>query len=162
MSLLHEAPAAVDWSKLKALIEEKYKVDLRDYAGRYSEAGKAKREEYLAEWLKKKGLAGKEYVLDKPTVDGPDWPQDSEEMALRKRINVLRSGADGPKEVPYLDFWHWMSDDIANGGYSYLALEEEDLLDNPKWVNEILAFILEEVRDSPAYDGEFLTLFVSW
>lgn len=157
---------AILFNEFMDLLEEKYEFDHRNFGVKPGEREKF-RNDYRDKWLEDNGFSEKAYVLDKPLYSKDDWPKDSEEMKLRIQINSNMNDYEAAQEkFPYRDFWHYVIDqgdgDISNGSFFYLSLEpEED--ENKLWVNTILGYIREEVKDNPAYDAEeCVRFYVGW
>lgn len=175
---LHEFPPCVDYSELIDIIEKKHNINVRDYAGKFSKEQFEKRQFLHYKWMEENGYGDWKHVLNVPDSDAnprEDWPKDSEEMKMRIEINNKYRDIEKTlyEEVPYLDYWHGICDDINRGGVNYLFIHEDDEpwdedLELPEqwqnWRREINAMIREEVKDSPAYDAEegILTFHVDW
>ena len=172
---LHKFEECVDWHDITDAIKTKHGIDIDDYAGVFSKENIQRKKEILEKWRIENGYGDFLHVLDVPDRSNPraDWPKDSEEMKMRIEINTkLRDvEKDLIKEVPYLNYWHLICDDVRRGGvnYIYLDYEESDKEDDHSdynfeetglpekykhWVSDINKLILEEVKDSPAYDPE--------
>lgn len=66
-------------------------------------------------------------------------------------------------EVPYCDFWHWMLknafyDDISNGCYRTIYIDELLESHHPGWVNKILTYIKREF----ASKKDSIEVFIAW
>lgn len=163
---LYEFPACIDFNAFTDAIEAKHGWDYRDMAGRYSEATKAKESAFHAQWMKDNGYEGKEHVLDYPKGSRKDWPQDSEEMALRIEISKKFEPIRKAHELPYQDVWHWLLDnafcELNNGSIVHLDVKDynkhtEDYV--VKFLNTVDA---EVPADHPARDGSTISFYVYW
>lgn len=81
--------------------------------------------------------------------------------------NFANCKFDRSKNVPYLDFWHWLLDgpfqELSRGGVNYLTIDSLNNSDNnPEFVNIILKDIFDAVKDHPAFDGEVIHFYVNW
>jgi len=138
------------------MLTQKYGFDYYDYGGSHSIEARKFKQGLVSQWLEENGYSGKSYVLNKPEGSSTDWPKDSEEMLLRIEINTKMRSDSIEKVVkekfPYLNFWHYVTDDCDVGGsFFYLNL---DIDHDQEWVAEIKNMIKEEVKDNEAYDSE--------
>lgn len=166
---LYDWPDAVDWHDLRDYVEEKYSINLCDYSGTHSIDGAYKEKERLTEELiRGTPLEGKMYCLNTPIGRTGDWDRDSEEMANRVKISVMRreNGVDAKvrEMFPYQNYWHHIINvsDPKKGGYCSLPLVTEESEYFPKWVCEINKLLIKELLNCSAYDGEYLTLHTDW
>lgn len=168
---LKKLPDCVDYSDLIDKIEKKHNINTRDYAGMFSKEERERQKNLWNAWLIENGYDPNDPCLDMISP-GKDWEIDSPEMLRRIEINSKFREVEREvygEELPYLDYWHRICDDVNRGGINYLDLyDEEPDLELPEkyqnWVNEIHHMIIEEVKDSPAYDPDemVLTFYVDW
>lgn len=130
-----------DYHEMIEYIEEKYKIDVRDYAGKFK--GKHDYEH----WLKSKN-----YKTAK------DVPEQQEQY-----VEFVKDVVEGRwKEPEYLDFWHYMLEtwfnDVHNGCEQYVNWSEVREYAEQKgttWVVEIASKLEEE------FPGD-LTVWIEW
>jgi len=150
------------WRDLVDAVEEKAGKSIRDWSGKFHNTP-SKLEDYpVSKWAIKHGYDYK--VLDDPV--------DEDSLKLRIKINdEYKSAPDGrcmeEKEVPYLDFWHYVLDhifyEVHNGviktfcpsdDLNYVAenkYSEDDDDDEQKdlsWVKEILQLFIEVLKEN--------------
>jgi hypothetical protein len=169
---LYKFPPCVDWDDVVRAVENKHNIVIRDYAGLFSKKNCDQNDKIFEEWLDNNGYDHKDPCLNIKS-DGTDWEHDSPEMKRRIEISSKYSKffAENVKKPPYLDYWHLLCDGINRGGVTYLYFNDlyfddaEKLPEQYKnWVQEINAMIIEEVKDSAAYNSEenCLTFTVDW
>ena len=129
---LYDWPDAVDWHELRDHVEEKYSINLCDYSGTHSIDGAYKEKERLTEELiRGTPLEGKMYCLNTPIGRTGDWDRDSEEMANRVKISVMRreNGVDAKvrEMFPYQNYWHHIINvsDPKKGGKCVMTIESQ-------------------------------------
>lgn len=142
----------VDYNDMVDHVEEKYKIDTRDYAG-WSAAGQQELEAYDV-WLKEVHNTNQQELRERL---GHSHELYATTYALPVHLKVPRP--------EYQDFWHWMLDEVFYGDpqrgkpqalnwHQVLTDAEED--DAPEWVKEILRLFVAEFGD------EEYTVVIDW
>ncbi len=120
---------SLDFSECTKFIEEKYKIDTRDYANSHMQ---------FFEWCDAKGYGGTDPKGEK-RAESQVWF--AEHQAEIKAGTVI--------ERPYQDFWHWLTDvcDIHRGATMELYEGIEETAE--PWQKEILDLYLKEFGRGP-------------
>lgn len=164
---LKEFEPSIDFCEFMRDLDKKYNFKHRDMSNAFGPESAEERKIKIEKWLEKNGYDGLGYVLDLPQDSSSDWPEGSEEMRLRIEINTKLRDVDD-LDRPYEDFWHWLLDndfsEIHNGSFVQLELHDERLKDPdiPEYVKKVMKAIHTEVKDSDAYDEEFVNFYVIW
>lgn len=122
-----------DFNQCTAFIENKYKIDTRDYLSSHKDFGR---------WCKLK----KEKQTKCPANCSDKDIKKNQEQFARYRHDVLQGKF---KDKPYQDFWHWLTDvaGISRGGTVML---DESLLEGAEpWQQHILGLYLKEFGEGP-------------
>lgn len=120
---------ALDWSECTAFIENKYKIQTRDFAKSHAQFG---------DWCDAKGYGSKD-------PEGKD--RGSSQIWFAEFQADIKAGKI--EDRPYRDFWHWLIDvaDVQRGGTLELDAEMGDGAE--PWQKEILALYLKEFGSGP-------------
>ena len=120
---------ALDWQECTEFIEEKYKIQTRDYANSRAQFG---------EWCDAKGYS------DKPP-DGKD--RSSSQRWFAEYQDDIKAGRIKKRE--YRDFWHWLIEvaDVQRGGT--LELDAKMGESAEPWQRKILSLYLREFGPGP-------------
>ena len=131
----------LDWSECSKYLEEKYKFQMRDFAGLWKWTGQ-KTEQIYEEMGYPKGS-------DKNKLP----------VQIQAKCNIIYRKKFEKDEPPYQDFWHYICDTQTpnNGDTIYFSNQGlEGILD---WQKTILEYILTEFGQGEERECEFE---VSW
>lgn len=131
-----------DYSEIQEYIEKKYAVKTRDYARKW---------EHSSEWHRKKGHVGKLDPEGKTLGSSQIWFREYQEDP---------EGA--AKEPPYLDFWHWLLDNIEIRREGIIEFSPGGLLENGKGIVEIPDFVKHILSLFRAEFGDSFLIQTSW
>lgn len=174
----------IDYHEIIHYIEEKYKINVRDYSNLFQHQDKE------GHFQKYQRLTGDVMPFNGryPDVSGKQLGFENQWTIWRnnKRIEATKEEYDAdfklihehyqrylkwselnPENKPpeYLDYWHWMTEhhfhDVSNGTDTYWGLE--DILDNdsPKWIKEITQLVYDEFKEQLDEDGG-MEVYISW
>ena len=133
----------VDYHDMVDHVEEKYKIDVRDYAGT-SAAGQQELEAWRM-WLKETHNTTEQELIERLGRSNELY---ATTYAVPEHLKVPRP--------EYQDFWHWMLDDVFYGDPQrgkpqplnwHELLEEAEDNSAPEWVQEILRLFVTEFGD---------------
>jgi len=141
----------LDWNECVNFIEEKYKINIRDYKGKHDK-------DYYQ-------IAADQLGYDKMFFNGK-WQQDPtiDKAEGRAKWNEI-SALVATIQPEYCDFWHLICDDVSNGSYmtlnmEYLDYEEGDEDGYPVWGVEILKMFHDEFKEHIEFYG--IEFWVEW
>jgi hypothetical protein len=122
-----------DWSKCTKFIEQKYKIDTRDYAGSHLD---------FSRWCEATG---------EKQVRCPEGTAGDAMIPVQEQFARYQSDVNSGKfqDRPYEDFWHWLIDTIEIHRGGTIELDKELGEGAKPWQQEILGLYLKEFGKGP-------------
>jgi hypothetical protein len=178
----------LDYHDVIHFVEDKYKIETRDYANLFGKNGKVghfgKYQEitgdkmpfgngaypdvsgkYQANW-QEPGYEGWTVIRNGKKVKATKDEYDADFKLIHDQFKRYQEWSKDNKEPPYLDYWHWLLDhcfyEVSNPSSQYMNITEI-LKDKktPSWVKEITQLIYDEFKDELDKDGG-LEVWISW
>lgn len=131
-----------NYSTCKDYIEKKYKIDVDDYTGVFTNNAYSDRYEKVRISL---NIDNSDLEEDLSKADMND-PEVKRKLENRRKLNI-----EVEKISPeYCSFWHWILDshEVHNGSTIYLS---SDMADDGTWQKEILDLFIKEFGDDKEY-----------
>jgi hypothetical protein len=132
----------LDWHECVKYLEDKYKIDIRDYAGKFvkNSEGFSGYDLAIQRALKELGYEYAE-VADTLTKDMPDY---EERVAIRTKIYALAE----TYEPPYQDFWHRICDHYEIRNPCTISIWRDFPTQfKEQWAKEIAQLFVDEFVD---------------
>ena len=175
-------PSVMDYNEIIDFIEDKYKIQTRDYS--YLVGEEAHFDKYIREENDPmpfgKGVypdvSGIPKVLGKydgwtVTRDGikrnsTKKEYDEDFKLIHEQYKRYQLWSETNPEPPYLDYWHWMYEnhwpEVRSGSIEWYPIL--DIIENsetPEWVSEITQLVYDEFEDDLDDQGGFDVL-IEW
>jgi hypothetical protein len=156
----------LDYHEMINYIEKKHNIDVRDYAGRDNRRKEHQKITGISVYESPQHYGGNYYAWIDGNHKKVDKKTHDEQWEIHKKNN--KAFAEWDKEqgvLPYLDFWHWMTDkhfyEVHNGQTTSLNPSIILKEDNPEWVQEIAQMIQDDFGELADKDGDIMVL-IEW